>query len=197
MTSPEVSNKGNYNNIGVESFSSANCTTEPKDVGGIIRNGGGNLIEPPTNVCKRKLDCDEDALYSELWHACAGPLVTVPREGDLVFYFPQGHIEQVEASTNQVADQQMPVYDLPTKILCRVINVQLKAEADTDEVFAQVTLLPEGNQDENLMEKENVPQSSPRPLVHSFCKTLTASDTSTHGGFSVLRRHADECLPPL
>ncbi|RZC59395.1 hypothetical protein C5167_006711 [Papaver somniferum] len=200
MASPEVSSKGNYNNIGVESFSSANCTTEPKDVvvvGGIIRNGSASLIEPPTNVCKRKLDCDEDALYSELWHACAGPLVTVPREGDLVFYFPQGHIEQVEASTNQVADQQMPVYDLPTKILCRVINVQLKAEADTDEVFAQVTLLPEGNQDENLMEKETVPQSSPRPLVHSFCKTLTASDTSTHGGFSVLRRHADECLPLL
>lgn len=32
----------------------------------------------------------------------------------------------MEASTNQVADQQMPVYDLPSKILCRVINVQLK-----------------------------------------------------------------------
>ncbi|KAI3975962.1 hypothetical protein MKX01_016645 [Papaver californicum] len=201
MTSPEVSSKGNYNNIGVESFSSSNCTTEPKDAigggDGIIRNVGASIIEPPTNVYKRKLDCDEDSLYSELWHACAGPLVTVPREGDLVIYFPQGHIEQVEASTNQDADQQMPVYDLPTKILCRVINVQLKAEADTDEVFAQVTLLPEGNQDENLVEKETVPQSSPRPPVHSFCKTLTASDTSTHGGFSVLRRHADECLPPL
>lgn len=37
----------------------------------------------------------EDALYKELWHACAGPLVTVPRQGQLVFYFPQGHIEQV------------------------------------------------------------------------------------------------------
>ncbi|MCL7047921.1 hypothetical protein MKW94_001946 [Papaver nudicaule] len=199
MTSSEVSSKGNYNNItGVESFSSSNCTTtEPKDAivggAGIIRNGEHH----PTSVSKRKLDCDEDALYSELWHACAGPLVTVPREGDLVFYFPQGHIEQVEASTNQVADQQMPVYDLSTKILCRVINVQLKAEPDTDEVFAQVTLLPEGNQDENLVEKETVPQPPPRPIVHSFCKTLTASDTSTHGGFSVLRRHADECLPPL
>lgn len=42
------------------------------------------------------------------------------------------------------------------------------------------------------------PQSEPvRPTVHSFCKILTASDTSTHGGFSVLRRHATECLPPL
>ena len=37
----------------------------------------------------------ETALYTELWRACAGPLVTAPREGELVFYFPQGHIEQV------------------------------------------------------------------------------------------------------
>ncbi|RYR06538.1 hypothetical protein Ahy_B05g073863 isoform C [Arachis hypogaea] len=78
----------------------------------------------------------------ELWHACVDPLVTVPREGERVFYFPQGHIEQEEASTNQVADQHMPVYDLPSKILCRVINVQLKAEPDTDE------------QDENAVDKE-------------------------------------------
>jgi hypothetical protein len=40
-----------------------------------------------------------DPLFDELWHACAGPLVTVPRVGDLVFYFPQGHIEQVPASS--------------------------------------------------------------------------------------------------
>lgn len=139
----------------------------------------------------------ETALYKELWRACAGPLVTVPRENELVYYFPQGHIEQVEASTNQVADQAMPVYNLPWKILCRVINVQLKAEPDTDEVFAQVTLMPEPDQDENAVKKEPVPPPPPRFHVHSFCKTLTASDTSTHGGFSVLRRHADECLPPL
>ncbi|CAA6660041.1 unnamed protein product [Spirodela intermedia] len=140
----------------------------------------------------------QDALYTELWHACAGPLVTVPRQNERVFYFPQGHIEQVEASTNQVCDHKMPLYDhLPSKILCRVMNVELKAESDTDEVFAQVTLLPETNQDENGVEKESLPPSPQRPHVHSFCKTLTASDTSTHGGFSVLRRHADECLPPL
>lgn len=37
----------------------------------------------------------ETALYTELWRSCAGPLVTVPKEGELVYYFPQGHIEQV------------------------------------------------------------------------------------------------------
>ncbi|XP_057870401.1 auxin response factor 2B isoform X2 [Cryptomeria japonica] len=137
-----------------------------------------------------------DALYEELWHACAGPLVTVPRIGERVFYFPQGHIEQVEASTNQEAEQQMPLYDLPSKILCRVINVLLQAEPDTDEVFAHITLVPEA-EDECSTDMDPPPPPPPRPSVHSFCKTLTASDTSTHGGFSVLRRHADECLPPL
>ncbi|XP_070683516.1 auxin response factor 13-like [Malus domestica] len=51
----------------------------------------------------------------------------------------------MEASTNQLADQQMPVYNLASKILCRVINVSLKAEPDTNEVFSQVTLLPKSN----------------------------------------------------
>ena len=50
---------------------------------------------------------------------------------------------------------------------------------------------------DNSVEKGPQSPSPPRPRVHSFCKTLTASDTSTHGGFSVLRRHADDCLPPL
>lgn len=31
------------------------------------------------------------ALYKELWHACVGPLVMVPREAKHVFYFLQGH----------------------------------------------------------------------------------------------------------
>jgi hypothetical protein len=30
-----------------------------------------------------------------------------------------------------------------------------------------------------------------------FCKILTASDTSTHGGFSVPRRAAEKVFPPL
>ncbi|XP_073115853.1 auxin response factor 7 isoform X1 [Elaeis guineensis] len=137
-----------------------------------------------------------DALYRELWHACAGPLVTVPRERERVYYFPQGHMEQLEASTNQGLDQHMPLFNLPSKILCRVVHVQLRAEPDTDEVYAQITLLPEPNQSEVTSPDLPLPELE-RCTVHSFCKTLTASDTSTHGGFSVLRRHADECLPPL
>ncbi|KAK6139537.1 hypothetical protein DH2020_026720 [Rehmannia glutinosa] len=137
-----------------------------------------------------------DALYKELWHACAGPLVTVPREGERVYYFPQGHMEQLEASTHQGLDQQLPSFNLPSKILCKVVHVQLRAEPDTDEVYAQVTLIPEQDQSEITSPDPPLPEPQ-RCTVHSFCKTLTASDTSTHGGFSVLRRHADDCLPPL
>ncbi|GAV91793.1 AUX_IAA domain-containing protein/B3 domain-containing protein/Auxin_resp domain-containing protein [Cephalotus follicularis] len=137
-----------------------------------------------------------DDLYKELWKACAGPLVDVPLVGESVFYFPQGHMEQLEASTNQELNQRIPVFNLPSKILCRVIHIHLLAEQETDEVYAQITLLPDSNQTEPTS-PDSCPPEPPRPVVHSFCKVLTASDTSTHGGFSVLRKHATECLPQL
>ncbi|CAL9081578.1 unnamed protein product [Musa textilis] len=137
-----------------------------------------------------------DMLYEELWRACAGPLVEVPRPRERVFYFPQGHMEQLEASTNQELDQQIPLFNLPFKILCRVVDVHLKADPETDEVFAQIILQPEPNEQEPTSPDPCLPEQ-PSQTVYSFCKILTASDTSTHGGFSVLRRHATECLPPL
>ncbi|KHN04711.1 Auxin response factor 9 [Glycine soja] len=139
---------------------------------------------------------EEDELYEQLWKACAGPHVEVPRTGQRVFYFPQGHMEQLEVSTNQELNQRIPLFKLPSKILCRVVNVHLLAEQETDEVYAQITLVPESNQAEP-MSPDPCPAELPSPRVHSFCKVLTASDTSTHGGFSVLRKHATECLPAL
>jgi hypothetical protein len=38
---------------------------------------------------------EKKCLNSELWHACAGPLVSLPTAGTRVVYFPQGHSEQV------------------------------------------------------------------------------------------------------
>ncbi|KAL4284446.1 hypothetical protein GQ457_16G025950 [Hibiscus cannabinus] len=138
-----------------------------------------------------------DDLYTELWKLCAGPLVEVPRAEERVYYFPQGHMEQLEASTNQELNQRIPLFNLPSKILCRVVHVQMLAEQETDEVYAQITLLPELNNQPEPMTPDACPPEPQRPTVHSFCKVLTASDTSTHGGFSVLRKHATECLPPL
>ncbi|KAG5563508.1 hypothetical protein RHGRI_006068 [Rhododendron griersonianum] len=80
------------------------------------------------------------------------------------------------------------------------LMVLVIAEQDTDEVYARITLVPE----QDLCMQQSEPTSpdsyNPEPLtpmLKSFCKVLTASDTSTHGGFSVLRRHASECLPAL
>ena len=40
----------------------------------------------------------------ELWRACAGPLVSVPKVGERVWYFPQGHMEQVRAFFFEVSE---------------------------------------------------------------------------------------------
>ncbi|TMW99717.1 hypothetical protein EJD97_002112 [Solanum chilense] len=147
-------------------------------------------------VNTEKVGMGTEDLYRDLWKACAGPLVDVPREGERVYYFPQGHIEQLEASTNQAVNQQIPQFNLSSKILCHVFHVQLLAETETDEVYAQITLHPEAEQEEPS-KPDPCPPDLPKRTVHSFCKILTASDTSTHGGFSVLRKHANECLPQL
>ncbi|XP_020211912.1 auxin response factor 2 isoform X2 [Cajanus cajan] len=146
---------------------------------------------PPDNGVE---SCDE--LSRELWRACAGTPVYIPRDGEKVYYFPQGHLEQVAAYTQHQQDGQMeiPVFDLPSKILCRVMYVHLKAEPFTDEVFAQITLAPMCKQGDLRLEEEG---NDGRPKIYSFSKTLTPSDTSTHGGFSIPKRHADECFRPL
>ncbi|KAF9616419.1 hypothetical protein IFM89_029673 [Coptis chinensis] len=157
---------------------------------------GSSISQSNYSVERPEAGFGGDELYTELWKACAGPLVDVPRPDERVFYFPQGHMEQLEASTNQELSQKIPSFNLPSKILCRVVHIQLMAEQESDEVYAQITLQPEQDQSEPSS-PDPTPAEQPRPTVHSFCKILTASDTSTHGGFSVLRKHANESLPPL
>ncbi|KAH7332440.1 hypothetical protein KP509_20G087500 [Ceratopteris richardii] len=140
-----------------------------------------------------------ESLSEELWQACAGSISYVPRVDERVWYFPQGHLEQVAASAQQESGcPRLPNSGLSPQILCRVINRRLSAEVDTDEVYAQISLVPEPTQsleDSKLEEGASSPQI--KSSTRLFIKILTASDTSTHGGFSVLRKHAEECLPPL
>lgn len=137
-------------------------------------------------------------LNSELWHACAGPLVSLPAIGSRVVYFPQGHSEQVAATTNSEVDAHIPNYpSLPPQLICQLHNVTMHADMDTDEVYAQMTLQPLNPQEQKdayLPADLGVPSKQP---TNYFCKTLTASDTSTHGGFSVPRRAAEKVFPPL
>uniref|UniRef100_A0A5B7A3N7 Auxin response factor n=1 Tax=Davidia involucrata TaxID=16924 RepID=A0A5B7A3N7_DAVIN len=142
---------------------------------------------------------EKKCLNSELWHACAGPLVLLPAVGSRVVYFPQGHSDQVAASTNKEVDAHFPNYpSLPPQLICQLHNVTMHADVETDEVYAQMTLQPLSPQEQKdvcLLPAE-LGTLSKQPTNY-FCKTLTASDTSTHGGFSVPRRAAEKVFPPL
>ncbi|OAY57256.1 auxin response factor 8 isoform X2 [Manihot esculenta] len=73
----------------------------------------------------------------------------------------------------------------------------MHADVETDEVYAQMTLqplTPQEQKDTFLPMELGMPSKQP---TNYFCKTLTASDTSTHGGFSVPRRAAEKVFPPL
>ncbi|XP_061339130.1 auxin response factor 8-like isoform X2 [Gastrolobium bilobum] len=141
---------------------------------------------------------EKKCLNSELWHACAGPLVSLPTAGARVVYFPQGHSEQVAATTNREIDGHIPNYpSLPPQLICQLHNVTMHADVETDEVYAQMTLqplTPQEQKDTFLPMELGIPSKQPS---NYFCKTLTASDTSTHGGFSVPRRAAEKVFPPL
>ncbi|CAN1850794.1 Auxin response factor 6 [Linum perenne] len=141
---------------------------------------------------------DSKCLNSELWHACAGPLVSLPNLGSRVVYFPQGHSEQVAASTNKEVDAHIPNYpSLPPQLICQLHNVTMHSDVETDEVYAQMTLQPlSPEQKEVYLLPAELGAPSKQPTNY-FCKTLTASDTSTHGGFSVPRRAAEKVFPPL
>ncbi|KAI3764965.1 hypothetical protein L2E82_14983 [Cichorium intybus] len=134
----------------------------------------------------------------ELWHACAGPLVSLPKKGNAVVYIPQGHLEQLRLYDSPA----IAGVHLPPHVFCRVTDVKLYAEPGTDDVYAQVSLIPDAQLEKKSGETEGVEDDNggldeKTSTPHMFCKTLTASDTSTHGGFSVPRRAAEDCFPPL
>nr|ARR29282.1 auxin response factor 6 [Cyrtomium guizhouense] len=135
---------------------------------------------------------------SELWHACAGPLVSLPAAGSYCVYLPQGHSEQVAASTQQDVDAGIPNYhpNLRPQLVCQLHDVILHADIETDEVYCQMTLQPVNMQERESFFVPDAGSQSRQPNVF-FCKMLTASDTSTHGGFSIPRRAAERVFPLL
>ncbi|TVU20304.1 hypothetical protein EJB05_36508, partial [Eragrostis curvula] len=121
------------------------------------------------------------------------------------------HLEQLGDAASGGGGCGAPVpAAVPPHLFCRVVDVTLHADAATDEVYAQLALVAEneemtrrlrgGSEDGSgggdADEGDTVKQRFAR-MPHMFCKTLTASDTSTHGGFSVPRRAAEDCFPPL
>ncbi|KAF8101657.1 hypothetical protein N665_0202s0020 [Sinapis alba] len=138
-------------------------------------------------------DGTNNYLNGQLWKLCAGPLFVPPEIGEKVYYFPQGHIEQLVTSIKDGLCQLKPIFDIPSKICCNVFSINLKVETNTDEIYAEVSLLPDNSEVEiPFPETENNIQN-----INYFTKVLSASDTRKTGGFVLLKRHAIECLPLL
>ncbi|XP_020576196.1 auxin response factor 16-like isoform X2 [Phalaenopsis equestris] len=159
---------------------------------------GSIMKAPPANgFPANPAEGESKRINSELWQACAGPLVSLPPAGSHVVYFPQGHIEEVAASIQQEMDCNPNYLLLPSKMICVLQNVTLHADNETDEVFAQMTLQPVNKFDRVALIASEMGLEQSKQPTEFFCKTLTASDTSTHGGFSVPRRAAEKIFPPL
>ncbi|KAL8245494.1 hypothetical protein R6Q59_011752 [Mikania micrantha] len=170
-----------------------------------FENGGDSSLSASSNSSNSSLKSSnpnfESSICKELWHACAGPLTTLPNKRNVVVYFPQGHLEQIASqSCVQFSLTDIPSLGLQPQIFCKVVDVQLLANKENDEIYTKLTLLPLPEwkvKDLQEGEEEGGDVALTKSTPQMFCKTLTASDTSTHGGFSVPRRAAEDCFPPL
>lgn len=64
------------------------------------------------DVMTRVASGEKRSINPELWHACAGPLVTLPPVGTHVIYFPQGHSEQVSLLLCAIAVHIITIYQI-------------------------------------------------------------------------------------
>ncbi|CAL1396896.1 unnamed protein product [Linum trigynum] len=152
----------------------------------------------PTSTYEFMTVRKEESDY-ELWRACAWDWTDIPKVGQYLYYIPQGHMEQaqLEAWMSQQLNEKLPEINIPSKILCRDTKVERLIERRTDELYVGITLHPEVDQTLRNPQPDDRPESPPPKPVQSYNKILSTSDASTHGGFSIPKKLAIECLPPL
>ncbi|KAH7576007.1 hypothetical protein JRO89_XS02G0274600 [Xanthoceras sorbifolium] len=108
----------------------------------------------------------------------------------------QVFLVKLQALTRQGLEQHARYFDLPSNIVCRVVNVQLLAEPETDEVYAQLSLLPNFiefvclsfvpfSDQHGEFASRDPPVPVPSSNVLSLCMTLAASDTGTNSVLSI------------
>lgn len=74
------------------------------------------------------------SIYFELWHAIAGPLTSLLKKGNVVVYFPQGHLEQL-AAASPYPPVDVSNFDLQPQVFCKVVDVQLLVSGRLDFFF--------------------------------------------------------------
>ncbi|CAD6333224.1 unnamed protein product [Miscanthus lutarioriparius] len=82
------------------------------------------------------------AVCGELWHACAGAGVALPRRGSAVVYLPQAHLA-AGGDGGELPALAAAAPRVPQHVVCRVVDVELGADAATDEVYARLALVAE------------------------------------------------------
>nr|XP_040255851.2 auxin response factor 11-like isoform X3 [Aegilops tauschii subsp. strangulata] len=91
---------------------------------------------------------------------------------------------QVAATTKKTPNSRIPKYpSLPSQLLCQVQT--------------SPCMLTRTPMRKPTCSRSRVSAAMPRAKhpAEYFCKKLTSSDTSTHGGFSVPRRAAEKLFP--
>ena len=122
-----------------------------------------------------------------VWEACAGISGKTPKIGSLVYYFPRGHMEQASALPDSSS-----LNSVRACYLCKVREIQLLSNEDTDDVYSELGLDPTEDS-----ESVNEPVGEEEITILSFAKVLTPSDANNGGGFSVPRFCADSIFPKL
>lgn len=74
----------------------------------------------------------------ELWHACAGPMISLPKKGSVVVYFPQGHLEHVHDFPLSFSED----IHIPSHVFCRVVDVKLHVSSSLLLLFLLLFLFP-------------------------------------------------------
>ncbi|CAK8543850.1 unnamed protein product [Lathyrus sativus] len=143
---------------------------------------------------KKLIDGNKD-VDPQLWHAIAGGMVKIPQVNSKIFYFPQGHAEHAYQPVTFPAD-----FIIPSEIPCRVAAIRYRADPDTDEVYAKLSLVPlqisEANfDDDDAAGIDNMSETNNR--YRSYTKTLTQSDANNGSGFSCPKYCAESLFPPL
>ena len=106
----------------------------------------------------------ERCVDPQLWHACAGGMVSTPALNSLVYYFPQGHAKQAHAAVD--------LGSCPPFILCKVCTIDYKTGAETDDVFSLMKLLPAKVDDRDCSGDDTGSDSTEKPP--SFCENVDA-----------------------
>ena len=118
------------NTVNEDEEDSHSQITQPQN---LLKDSSLSLSQNPMNSPSSASSSSSFSSFSpsvcmELWHACAGPLISLPKKGSLVVYLPQGHLEQ---------QQHLPGFDFSgvphafdslsnvPHVFCRVLDVKL------------------------------------------------------------------------